>query len=243
MNYLLTGGTLIIGSLFWQDHLIAEGDNIRKNWRESNLNMNSVTDVSVAIKYGRFSGSKLKKTQTYTMVFDTNLSEENYGTAKAVPFLQGVETIIDLLDKAKSMSSVEGNGDNFLIKGAKAWCVCGISFNPKINANLKDTILEKWSLAMQENKPGYTEFVKSPNNYGLSHLGEFLFDYPKEATELDFLIATATRPKNRDGIMDLSIKEIANFVSNRNYFSKNIENGISTFQDKGIMDYLKQQIN
>lgn len=241
MKYPLRGGSLIIGSLYWQDYLKEEGDDIRKNWRNSNLNMNSVIDVPVAIRYGRFSGSEKKKNQTYTMVFDSKLPVMNYGIGKVVPFTKNIDTITELLEKAKSMSYAEGMGDDYLIKGSTAWCVCGISFNPEFNAKHKEEILENWKSAMLENKNGYSEFLKNSNNYGLSQYGEFLFDFPGEASELDLLIAMATKPKNRAGVMNLTITEISRFVSNRNYFFRNIESGISTFQDNDVIDYLKLQ--
>ena len=54
----LKGGIIIIGSLFWEDHLDNEKtDNIRKNWRQQYLN-DSPKLTKVPIRYGRASQTR-----------------------------------------------------------------------------------------------------------------------------------------------------------------------------------------
>jgi hypothetical protein len=55
---------------------------------------------------------------------------------------------------------------------------------------------------------------------------------------VDFLLATVTKPKFYDGKYP-TIYQIANAMNKSNYydyFRKNIDNGITTFQDQRILD-------
>lgn len=232
MELNLRGGVLMIGSLFWQDDL-DRGDGKRKNWRDENLLLDEVVDVKVPIRYGRFSVA-----ESYTMVFDNSLTEDCYGKAKAVPFQETCTSMEKLLVHVERMSGVEGNGSDF-VKGNKAWAVCGIIFNPNIDKELKQEILDKWEEKLKENKIGYESFIKSPESYNLSAVGEFLFDFPEEASEYDFLVAVSTKHKLRKGCEELDAEEIAYHVKKRPYFYPNRENGITTFQDDEIISKIK----
>ncbi|MCT4643624.1 MAG: hypothetical protein N4A74_01460 [Carboxylicivirga sp.] len=240
MDIKLNGGVLLIGSLFWQDFLYKKDDDIRKNWRNIYLNMEHVLDVSIPIRYGRFSSND----QTYTMIFDYKLPFEKYGIAKAIPFKQTNLSVENIIQNAKDMSFAEGKYDRTLIKGKKqpAWGVCGICFNPNILSIVKKELLEVWTLALEENKVGYEAFIQKSNIYSLSPDGEFLFDFPMEAKGLDFLVAISTKPKLREGVLKLDAEEIAKYATNRDYVQPNINNGITTFQDETILNALNERI-
>lgn len=232
MEQYFKGGVLIIGSLYWQDHQEREGDEIRKKWRDTFLEISHSVDVTIPIRYGRFS----TKEQTYTMVFDYRLPKEKFGRGKAVPLKKQIQSIEDVIICARELSLAEGKYDNMLIKGRKspAWGVCGLSFNPKISVIIKKEFLANWELTLKENKIGYETFLKKSNDFSLSQNGEFLFDFPSEAIEFDFLIAVSTDPILRNGIAELTPAEIAQYVGNREYFYPNQEHGIITYQDGEI---------
>ncbi len=231
----LKGGVLMIGSLYWQDYL-NEGDTNRRDWRDDALIIDKAISISVPIRYGRFSTG-----ESYTMIFDKELDEAKYGIAKAVPFNKTISSIDEIISQTKAMSKVEGH-NNKLIKGSikPAWGVCGIIFNPNINPEEKESILSAWEHSLKENPAGYTEFISKHNNYSLSNKGEFLFDFPSEASKLDFLIAISTKPENKEGIEYLTVEEIAIHVKNRDYFYPNIKHGITTFQDDDIKSLLNK---
>ncbi|MFT7035954.1 MAG: hypothetical protein ACJA2S_004479 [Cyclobacteriaceae bacterium] len=195
MEFKLKGGVLIIGSLYWQDHRDDAGiDTIRKDWRTQELMMTSAIDVKLPIKYGRFSRDKI-----YTMIFDNQLLETHFGVGKAVPFSNKIfRDFNQIKEKVGTLSNVEGRHDSTFIKGqndiSKAWCVCGIMFNPNIEKSVKSYLLDKWERELRVNNAGYEKFIGDTEKYSLSKQGELLIHWPKNATEFDFLIATSTQP-------------------------------------------------
>jgi hypothetical protein len=242
MEFELKGGVLIIGSLFWQNQRDKKDKNLRKLWREECLNMSLVSDVEVPIRYMRFS-----KDKCYTMVFDNTIKPENFGIAKAIklkksPFLNFNE----IKSEVKKLSNIEGRFCDNFIKGQKdasvAWCVCSILFNPKtISTEQKEHILNEWVAEFKKNEVGYNKFILSPELYSLKKTGELDIPWPKELGDLDFLIATSTMPLKRDGIEEITPLEIANYLTNRDYFYPNIENGIKTYQDDEILEIDKKR--
>lgn len=231
----LKGGVLVIGSLFWQDFRDKFGDNIRKDWREKYLNMSSVKNVSVPIRYGRFSGSETKGDQTYTMVFDNTLNRDQYGIAKVVGFEKSDLDAQGILDLVGKLSSVEGGYDTNFIKGNSAWCVCGILFNPELSDEVKNILKESWETELKKNKAGYEEFVKAPSVYSMTKFGELDIPWPENLGYIDFLLATSTKPRDEEGKNRIiTPKELAKYIPNREYVFPNIKNGIRTFQDLEI---------
>lgn len=219
----------MIGSLLWQDDR-NPGDGIRKRWRDRRLDMKRAIKVSVPIRYGRFS----KKDQTYTMVFDNSLPSVKYGKAKAIPFRNDIVNWDQLRAEVEALSAAEGPGKRF-IKGEDGWCVCCIVFNKGVLAEKRDDILDRWSQALNENKAGSNYFLQNTSSYSCTTQGELEIPWPPELEGLDFLIATATLPKNRESVVNLTPQEIANHITNREYFIPNFLSGIGTFQDREIL--------
>jgi len=124
----LTGGAIIIGSLYWQDSL-KDNDQKRKVWRTSSLFFDEEILVKLPIRYGRFSGND----KVYTMVFSLNCEKRNQlGTGYVIPFNKNPITHIDkILCEARKMSEVEGNNSK-LVKGNKdKWGAICIRLNKK----------------------------------------------------------------------------------------------------------------
>jgi hypothetical protein len=110
MVYSLNGGVLIIGSLFWQNDLDSKvKDGLREKWRNHRLAIGASIDVSVPVRYARFS-----KDNVYTMIFDNRLPAENFGTAKAIPFKKHPSNWKELKYEVEELSSVEGQGQRFV---------------------------------------------------------------------------------------------------------------------------------
>jgi hypothetical protein len=237
MNYNLKGGVLIIGSLLWQDDRDSKDDGIRKRWRENRLDLDKSITVSLPIRYGRFSGSEKKGNQTYTMVFDSSLPNEKFGKAKVVPFKRSITNWEQLQDEVRALLEAEGNGISF-IKGNDAWCICCIAFNKNVSKEKKNDVFDKWSQALSENQSGSKYFSQNPASYSCTSQGELEIPWPVELKGLDFLIATSTQSRNRNGISELTIQEIADHVPNREYLKPNISHGITTYQDDEILKAL-----
>ncbi|MBD8489188.1 hypothetical protein IFO69_10565 [Echinicola sp. CAU 1574] len=237
----LKGGALIIGSLFWQDYRDNKNDSKdkkRKEWRDKHLDMTSAKDVVVPIRYGRFSS---KDGGTYTMVFDNSLNRDQYGVAKAVGFEKSDLDVKDIVNIVKNLSNVEGGDHPNFIKGSSAWCVCGILFNPELSDEDKNSLRDRWEIEMKKNGDGYKVFINKPELYSMTKSGELDIPWPEGLDDLDFLLATSTRPRDEKG--DNRIippKEIAEYIPNREYVIPNIMSGIRTFQDEEVLNrYLK----
>lgn len=231
-NMNLKGGALLIGSLYWQDDLVLDsGDNIRQIWRQERLEMSSAIDVQVPIRYGRFS-----MRNTYTMIFDKKVAN---GTAKVIPFKNSNITLFnEIYTEVTEISKAEGVNDETFIKGERAWCVCTILFNPRLDENIRTDILQKWKVELERNPRGYEYFINNTERYSVKISGELDVPWPSEAAGFDFLIATATKEKKREGAGLITPQEIAQHVKNRPYFYPNIEHGIVTFEDAEILRFL-----
>ena len=236
MKFNLKGGVLIIGSLFWQDHRDNTGDNLRKSWRDTYLDMSSASNVDVPIRYKRFS-----KDNAYTMVFDNTLEHKNFGVAKAIKFKKnGFANFEEISDSVKLLSNIEGKYCSNFIKGKKnktvAWCVCTILFNPQtISPGQKTYMLKEWGNELKVNEVGYNKFILAPELYSLKKTGELDIPWPKGIEHIDFLIATSTMPLPREGVKEVTSEEIAHHLRNREYFYPNVRHGIKTFQDDEII--------
>jgi hypothetical protein len=91
----LTIGVLIIGSLYWR----REG---RDRWRRWRLDMDHQWLVKAPIRYGRRSHN-----HTYTIVFSSDLSEEQFGQAIVVRCQRDVSSSPDLIKEAEWLWSAE----------------------------------------------------------------------------------------------------------------------------------------
>lgn len=231
----LKGGVLIIGSLFWQDHKQQEGDDLRKQWREENLYMEDSSNVIVPIRYGRFSRDKV-----YTMIFDYRLPKNHFGKAKAVPLKETITSLDQITRITNGLSLIEGGKTDTFIKGnKKPWCVCTLWMNPSLGDSLRNDLTDYWHERLQENSVGYKSFAQQPYSFSCSKQGILDISWQEELNNLDFLIATSTLPKLRDGVKELTVPEIANHIDNRAYFHENRKVGITTFQDEEILEELK----
>ena len=143
-DWNLTGGVIIIGSLLWQDHFNGQ-DNIRKDWRNNNLDEKSKIMVKLPIRYGRYSNGNI-----YTMVFSNNCQRyKRLGTGYVFPFKSNQMRDFDaLLSEAKAMSSAEGMDGDL----EKDWGKVSILFNPdKINTKIEEQKLLEWSEQFEKN--------------------------------------------------------------------------------------------
>lgn len=234
MGFKLKGGVLIVGSLFWQnDRNPNEHDDIRRTWRQRHLDLSQTISVSVPIRYGRFSRDRI-----YTMIFDAGLPKENFGKGKAVPFKKYPANWSELKSEVEELSNAEGRGNGFIkFTSDEVWCLCAILFNPRVDQVSREEILFNWESALLENEDQYKQFVSDSAAYSVSRQGELEISWPTGLENFDYLIATSTKPKIREGT-GTSINEIATHIGNRNYFIPNFLSGIGTYQDRGILKWV-----
>ena len=229
----LSVGILIIGSLLWDER--------RQAWRNARLDMASIDTVTAPIRYGRLSSSRGK---TYTMVFSRLCKP---GRAKLVHCSHMVSSPEDLLVEAEHLWKAEQPGAD-AGRIAVNWGCVGLLSNPE--RRHPENLLKCWA-ARVGREPDYGN-VSQTHEEGplLSNEGLLRMAWPclvEDGTpsQLDLLLATANDP----GITATSpsyptpetIANAWNAAASRHadYFWKNVDNGISTFQDDEIRALLR----
>jgi hypothetical protein len=235
----MKGGVLIIGSLLWDKHQ-GKHLNARQNWRTKRLNFNKRIHVFAPIRYGRTSNG------IYTMVFSKSAEiNNNWGTIYFVPFKKEIDSFNGIYNQAQYLSNAEGAKDMKLVKGIdEKWCVIGILFNPNFDNERKMALLNSFQQKLNEEdlNDEYTKFCIPPEVSILSAQGEINIKWPKptnpknqeELKSFDFMIATCPK-QNITTYPDAATIRAAIPNDGRDYFYKNIANGITTFQDREIM--------
>jgi hypothetical protein len=230
----LNGGILIIGSLLW--------DEDRKRWRDERLDTNQTELVSVPIRYGRLSGKR--RGYTYTMVF-SRLAPA--GHAKVVQCSHAIAAADDLITEALHLWEAEELSRN-TGRIAQNWGCVALLCNP--DRRISDDLLNAWA-----------ERVECEQDYGnvsqavdegrlIGNDGILQIEWPRRVTDgtavdLDLLLATANDP-TLTGI-PLSYPNVETIVNKWNtaapkhaeYFWKNTDHGITTFQDDEIRAVLR----
>jgi hypothetical protein len=224
---------LIIGSLFWDDE--------RQGWRGARVNMRSSETVRVPIRYGRRSGKR--RGHSYTMVFSRRAP---IGHAKIVRCLNTVASASDLIAEAELLWQAEELSPGIGRIGADWGCVA-LVVNPE--RTIPAELLNGWAKRVAQ-EPRYGSVEQAPGEGGLiTAEGLLQIDWPRRvdggtAVDPDLLLVTANNP-TFTGIPPAypSVERIAaawNAAGKHvEYFWKNTDNGIRTFQDAEIRTLLR----
>lgn len=227
----LNGGIVIIGSLLW------DSERGRPAWRDARLNMTSVQTVTAPIRYGRLSGKG--RGCTYTMVF-SRLAKT--GHAKVVRCLRAVSTAADLIAEAEALWKAE-QPSAAAGRIADYWGCVVLLCNP--DRKLPEELLKAWAERVA-GEPNYGNVTQTEDEGRLiDENGLLLIDWPRcvdtgELVQLDFLLGTANDPEisaTRPDYPDVAtIAGAWNAAASKHteYFWRNGENGICTFQDAEI---------
>jgi len=228
----LSVGVLIIGSLYWR----GEG---RDRWRRWRLDFDRRWLVRAPIRYGRRS-----RNQTFTMVF-SELSDDQLGQAMVVQCHRKVSSPADLIREAEWLWSAEDN---------KVPSLCILSPKLSISATWGGCVAllgNPQSKIPQGLFDGWAERVSREKHYSanarrlVDGRGKLLIFWP-HLTEggpvpLDLLLATSNDPEPEFPTVQ-QIAEAWNREPNNErrgeYFRRNRENGIYTFQDHAIEELL-----
>ncbi len=235
-EYYFKVGACIIGSLLWG----GKGGK-RDSWRQKafgNSPKSKVIPVSLPMRYGRYSNGR----KCPTMVF----SHEYYrkgklGKGAIIPFSQKKMDVEEVISEAKKMSRAEGKHDNSFIKGSANWCVILCWINPSMDAAKRESFLNKWT---DQYEPKISEDLLSHFKMDCESAsvfnknGELIFDWPEELGEFDLIIASQPQPthknKRRSGFFSTTELSKA-FTESPEYFNKNIQHNITTWNDGNIM--------
>lgn len=229
----LSVGVLIIGSLYWR----AEG---RDRWRRWRLDMNRKWLVKAPIRYGRRS-----KNKTFTMVF-SQLSDDQLGQAIVVQCQRNVSSPSDLIREAEWLWSAEDNKVPTLCFQSQAqsisakWGGCvALLGNPQ--SEIPQVLLDGWADRVAKEQ----HYTGSPRRL-VDDRGTLLIGWPQVSAggpvPVDLLLATSNDPQRTYP----TVQEIADAWNREpgadprgEYFRRNRENGIYTFQDHAIDELLR----
>jgi hypothetical protein len=233
----LHSGILIIGSLLW--------DLDRQQWRDERLNVNQSELVSVPIRYGRLSGKR--RGHTYTMVFSRSAP---MGHARVVRLSRTITSAEDLETEALHLWEAEELAKDTGRIANKRWGCVALLRNP--GREIPEQLLRGWGRRV-EREEGYGNVRQTADEGTLiSKEGMLQIDWPRcvndgAPVDLDLLLVTANDPTLNGN--PPSYPTVETIVSAWNtaapehaeYFWKNIDNGITTFQDDEIRRGLYQR--
>jgi hypothetical protein len=233
----LDTGILIIGSLLW------DKDKIRQQWRDERLDLTQSELVSAPIRYGRRSGER--RGHTYTMVFSRSAP---MGHARVVRCSHAITSADDLTTEALRLWEAEELSKNTGRIANKRWGCVALLRNP--GREIPEELLSAWAQRV-EREQGYGNASQLADEGALIRPdGMLQIDWPRciadgAPVDLDLLLVTANDPTLSG--TPLSYPSVVTIVDAWNgavpehaeYFWKNIENGITTFQDDEIRAELR----
>jgi hypothetical protein len=232
----LSVGVLIIGSLYWRN-------DVREVWRQERLRRDRVWSVKAPIRYGKLSGPR--KSRTYTMIF-ANLCEEQLGRAKVVECKRAVTSASDLISEAEWLWSAEENkrvrdsSPEHRISPDREWGCVALLRNP--HKEISQQLLDDWATRVAGEAHYRANERRLVDSRGILQLR-----WPDlsegGSLALDLLLATSNDAEPTFP----TVQEIADAwkrepVERRaEYFHCNQDNGISTFEDQAIGEYLRRR--
>jgi hypothetical protein len=233
----LTAGVLIIGSLLW------DPEKGRPAWRDARLDTASAQSVTAPIRYGRLSGKD--RGHTYTMVFSRLAG---IGHAKAVRCSRPIATPADLQAEAEALWKAEQPGAA-AGRIAADWGCVALLCNP--DRKLPEDLLKAWTDRVWR-EPDYGDVTQTKEEGRLIDENGRLLDWPwpvcvdsGESVQFDLLLVTANDPgisTARPNYPDVAtIAGAWNAAASKyaEYFWKNLDDGICTFQDDEIRALLR----
>ena len=223
-NLKFKGGVLIIGSLIWEESAL------RKKWRNENLDLDKQIKVKLPIRYGRISQTR---NCTFTMVFSSDCKTK-LGQGIFLPFKKDY-SIEQIIKQGKLMIEAEHNRVVDFDRFNWGWGCLGIITNPKIEFEI-----EKFWKAKYGNGFNPDDYKIKDEESIVLQSGKFNFDWPTELNEYAFAIGTATKPNIDTYPSPDKIAERMVVNEYDEYFRKNLELGINTFQDKDIELKIKE---
>lgn len=225
----LDAGILIIGSLLW--------DKERQQWRDERLDCSQSELVSAPIRYGRRSGKR--RGYTYTMVFSRSTPA---GHARVLRCSHAITSADDLMTEALCLWEAEELSQN-TGRIAASWGCVALMCNPK--RKIPEDLLRAWAQRVGR-EPGYGSVSHlADEGVVISADGLLQIDWPScinggASVDLDLILVTANDPTLTGTPLSYpSVETVVNAWNgaapeHAEYFWKNTDHGITTFQDDGI---------
>lgn len=230
----LTAGVLIIGSLLW------DSEKGRPAWRKARLDTDSAQAVTAPIRYGRLSESR---GNSYTMIFSRMCQA---GQAQLVPCSRRISSLQELIEESEHLWKAEQPRAQAR-RIAAAWGCVALMCNPK--RRVTADLLRGWAERVAH-EPDYGNVSQTQEEGPLvSSEGLLRIEWPVQVNdgspaEVDLILATANDPEITASSPDYPTSEAIAEAWNRagdnvEYFWKNRDCGICTFQDDEIRTRLR----
>lgn len=233
-NEPLRGGTLMIGSLYWEDEHNAPGaelGRLKRLWRQE-LDLRQKVFMEAPIRYGMRSA---RRWHTYTMVFSQSAP---MGRAIWAPFRKKVDSVDGFLAQARQLGVAEGyaEGDNPDPLYC-SWGLVSICWHPGLR-NSNHPFVHAW-------REAFTDFGLA-DTYGIAgepscvnEVGELTIDLAMP-DDLDYLLATPNVPNLEQYP---SSRELADAIQRSSvgydtYLRKNVAHGIRVPGDEAALALL-----
>jgi hypothetical protein len=203
--------------------------------------MDAKVKVSLPIHYGRYSAKR--KCCTTTFFPEDELQGKAMGVGYAIPFKVKFSKISELESAGIAMARAEGMESRQL---RSDWMTTAIVVNPDFKD--RDRIEFAWSRLIKKK----TDKLPDGNDehFGFDPNGYLRTGWPKEAgsgqflKDIDLVIAAATVPRELDRrLIAPTTEEVAwamNGPKGREYFLKNQQSGILTYQDEAIARFIAE---
>lgn len=230
---------LIVGSLYW------DKSRTRERWRNNRLILDRKEFVFTPIRYGRKSSSR---EYTYTMVFSQLCYRKDYGLGKSmlIPCKCQPRSAADIIKEAAELWRAERDKNRDLdLEVSRDWGAVGLAINPL--SKVDDSIITCWTEHYQSraNKIKLDQAVSEKpiiKGNGILNIRWPTKINNNKPVDVDLILATITKPslirKRYPTARQIAQAWREDESNNVEYFEKNIENGISTFQDEQIKIYL-----
>ena len=228
------GGVVIIGSLLWDNAK-------RQEWRKNHLDYQSGVQVYLPIRYGRKSKGEKRK-GTHTMVISNKCYTKSYGLGNGwiLPLKKRISSFDDLKIEAQAMGEAEGINDGF----SSSWGIVALLRNP--NKKNKNVFKAEWIELMSKRASTFLLSMDKlrSERYPIDSNGFMTIKWPKvvgnekSVSGFDFLLVAVTLPTLVDRKRYPPIGQIAKAMKQGDYyeyFIKNQQNRITTFQDARIL--------
>lgn len=228
----LDAGILIIGSLLWDE------DKIRQQWRDERLERDQSELVSAPIRYGRLSGER--RGHTYTMVFSRSAPA---GQARVVRCSHPITSAADLTTEALRLWEAEELLKNTGRIANARWGCVALLRNP--DRQIPEKLARAWRQRVKD-EDGYGNVAQTADEGAIiSQDGMLQIGWPRciaggAQVDLDLILVTANDPTLTGTPLSYpSVETIVNAWNraapkHAEYFWKNNDYGITTFQDEKI---------
>lgn len=232
-------GIWIVGSLLWQESAA------RTRWRAERLDPSRSIRTTAPIRYGRCSQGRAN---TYTMVFSEALTHrpDQLGRAVVIPCRHAVSDGQELLAEAEALWAAErdeatGNG-----RISANWGCVALTINSNTDEGAR-RFAEEWKERIAKEK-GYGGLERAEDESAVvGEDGLLRLPWPLREdgspVDVDLLLATATCPTLLDGQYATPAQIACAWIKSpaqANYFWRNREHGIETFQDSEIEGLLRE---